>query len=255
MLLGLIIPSAGRATIDGRAYRNLDQPLRHVGAMLEASSFHPGRSGSDHLRLQARAAGVARPRVAEIVELIGLDSAADRRVGGYSLGMRQRLGLGLALLGEPELLILDEPASGLDPEGVRWLRGLLQGLAREGRSVLVSSHVLAEVAQTVDRVVIVDHGQLVKDAPLAELAGDAVGAVLVRSPRPEALIVALAAGGISADAADGDWVRVSGTDIERVGRRAEEAGVPIFETKTDSANLEDIFLTLTHHAESPEAER
>jgi ABC-2 type transport system ATP-binding protein len=196
-----------------------------------------------------------RPRVAEIVELVGLDSAADRRVGGYSLGMRQRLGLGLALMGEPELLILDEPANGLDPEGVRWLRGLLQGLARQGRSVLVSSHVLAEVAQTVDRVVIVNHGQLVKDAPLAELAADAVGAVLVRSPRPEALIAALAARGISADAADGDWVRVSGADIEQVGRGAEEAGVPIFETKTESASLEDIFLTLTHHAEYQEAER
>lgn len=247
MLLGLITPSAGTATIDGRAYRELDHPLRHVGAMLEASSFHPGRSGIDHLRLQARAAGVGHSRIAEIVGLVGLDAAAGRRVGGYSLGMRQRLGLGLALLSDPELLILDEPASGLDPEGVRWLRQLLQGLAREGRSVLVSSHVLPEVAQTVDRVVIVDRGRLVKDVPLTELAGGGDDVVLVRSPDPRALIAALAAGKISAHAADGNWVRVSGADIEQVGRRAAWAGVPIFETRTETRSLENIFLALTDH--------
>jgi ABC-2 type transport system ATP-binding protein len=212
-----------------------------------ASSFHPGRSGIDHLRLQARAAGAGRSRVGEIVDLVGLDAAAARRVGGYSLGMRQRLGLGLALLTDPELLILDEPANGLDPEGVRWLRELLHGLARQGRSVLVSSHVLAEVAQTVDRVVIVDRGRLVKDAPLAELAGAGIDAVLVRSPHPEALTAALVGGGISVHAADGDWVRVSGAHAEQVGRRAAEAGIPIFETRTETASLEDIFLALTDH--------
>lgn len=252
MLLGLVTPSAGRATIDGRAYGELDQPLRHVGAMLEASSFHPGRSGIDHLRLQAKAAGVDRAQIGEILNLVGLDTAASRRVGGYSLGMRQRLGLGLALLADPRLLILDEPANGLDPEGVRWLRQLLQGLAREGRSVLVSSHVLAEVAQTVDRVVIIDRGRLVKDAPLADLASARVETLLVRSPNREGLIAALAAGGITAHAADGGWVRVNGADVERVGRRAAEAGVPIFETRAEAASLEDIFLALTEHTDSRE---
>jgi ABC-2 type transport system ATP-binding protein len=255
MLLGLVTPSAGTATIDGRAYRDLDHPLRHVGAMLEASSFHPGRRGIDHLRLQARATGIGHARVAEIVGMVGLDAAAARRVGGYSLGMRQRLGLGLALLADPELLILDEPANGLDPEGVRWLRELLHGLAREGRSVLVSSHVLAEVAQTVDRVGIVDRGRLVKDAPLAEVTGGGVEAVMVRSPNPDALIVALAGAGINAQAADDGWVRVSGAGTEQVGRRAAEAGVPIFETRTETTSLEDIFLALTDHHHSQETQR
>jgi ABC-2 type transport system ATP-binding protein len=255
MLLGLITPSEGSATIDGHPYRDLDQPLRHVGAMLEASSFHPGRSGIDHLRLQARAARVGRSRITEVVEMVGLDAAAARRVGGYSLGMRQRLGLGLALLSDPELLILDEPANGLDPEGVRWLRELLQGLAHHGRSVLVSSHVLAEVAQTVNRVIIVDRGRLVKDAPLAEVTGGGAEAVMVRSPDPDALVAALAAAGIDAHAADGGWVRVSGAGIEQLGRHAAAAGVPIYETKTETTSLEDIFLALTDHHHASEETR
>jgi ABC-2 type transport system ATP-binding protein len=168
-LLGLVRPDAGTATINGRAYRDLPEPLHQVGAVLEAASFHPGRTARNHLRVQAMAAGVDPSRIDGVLDLVGLRGDADRRVGGFSLGMRQRLGLATALLPEPGLLILDEPANGLDPDGVHWLRDLLRGLAADGATVLVSSHILAEVAQTVDSVVILDHGRLVAQSSLAGL--------------------------------------------------------------------------------------
>ena len=166
MLLGLAAPTSGTATIGGRPYRELADPTRRVGAVLEAGGFHPGRSARDHLRVLATAAGLPARRVQDVLEQTGLAAAGRRRVGGFSLGMRQRLGLAAALLGDPEVLVLDEPANGLDPEGVHWLRGLVRGLADQGRTVLVSSHLLAEVAQTVDRVVIVDRGRLVAHSTL-----------------------------------------------------------------------------------------
>jgi ABC-2 type transport system ATP-binding protein len=169
MLLGLVRPDAGTATINGHAYADLPEPLHQVGAVLEASSFHPGRTARSHLRIQAMAGEADPSRIDDVLELTGLTAAAGRRVGGFSLGMRQRLGLATALLTDPELLILDEPANGLDPEGVRWLRDLLRGLAAEGATVLVSSHILAEVAQTADSVVILDHGRLVAQSSLDEL--------------------------------------------------------------------------------------
>jgi ABC-2 type transport system ATP-binding protein len=169
MLLGLIRPDAGTATINGRPYRDLEDPLHQVGAVLEASSFHPGRTARNHLRIQALVGQADPSRIDDVLGLVELGGAADRRVGGFSLGMRQRLGLATALLTDPDLLILDEPANGLDPEGVRWLRDLLRGLAAEGSTVLVSSHILAEVAQTVDSVVILDRGHLVIQSSLAEL--------------------------------------------------------------------------------------
>jgi len=169
MLLGLVRPDAGTATINGRPYRDLEEPLHQVGAVLEASSFHPGRTARNHLRVQAMVGQADPSRIDDVLELVELADAADRRVGGFSLGMRQRLGLATALLTDPDLLILDEPANGLDPEGVRWLRDLLRGLAAEGSTVLVSSHILAEVAHTVDSVVIVHRGHLVTQASLAEL--------------------------------------------------------------------------------------
>jgi ABC-2 type transport system ATP-binding protein len=174
MLLGLVAPSEGAATIDGRLYRDLPDPLRKVGAVLEASGCHPGRTARNHLRIQAISSGSAFSRVDEVLDLVSLTDAADRRVSGYSLGMRQRLGLAAALISDPEILILDEPANGLDPEGVRWLRNLLRSFAEEGRTVLVSSHILAEVAQTVDSVVILDHGRLITQSSLDELTTDAV---------------------------------------------------------------------------------
>jgi ABC-2 type transport system ATP-binding protein len=175
MLLGLVTPTAGTATIDGRRYADLSRPLEAVGAVLEASGAHPGRTARDHLRVHALAGGAPPRRVAKVLELTGLAGAADRRAGELSLGMRQRLGLATALLCDPEILILDEPANGLDPEGVSWLRGLLRGLAAEGRTVLVSSHILAEVARTVDFVIIVDSGRLVAQAALADLAAGPSG--------------------------------------------------------------------------------
>jgi ABC-2 type transport system ATP-binding protein len=170
MLLGLVTPSEGTALINGRRYRDLPDPLHAVGAVLEASSAHPGRTARNHLRIHAMAGAAPPEQITRVLELTGLADAADRRVGEFSLGMRQRLGLATALLCDPEILILDEPANGLDPEGVHWLRQLLLGLAAEGRTVLMSSHILAEAAQTVDRVVIVDRGHLVAQASLAELS-------------------------------------------------------------------------------------
>jgi ABC-2 type transport system ATP-binding protein len=168
MLLGLVAPDAGTATINGQPYAALPEPLHQVGAVLEASSFHPGRTARAHLRIQALAADVDASRIEDVLDLVGLADAAGRRIGGFSLGMRQRLGLATALLADPEVLILDEPANGLDPEGIRWLRGLLRGFAAEGGTVLVSSHMLAEVAQTIDSVVIINHGRLVAQGPVAE---------------------------------------------------------------------------------------
>jgi len=176
MLLGLVTPTAGRALVDGRRYAELEDPRRVVGAVLEATGFHPGRRGRDHLRILAEAGGIARARVEEVLERVGLAEAAGRRVGGYSLGMRQRLGLAAALLGDPGVLILDEPANGLDPAGMAELRELLRELAAEGRTVLMSSHVLSEVAQTVDRVVVIADGTLRWSGPLAELTGPGISA-------------------------------------------------------------------------------
>jgi ABC-2 type transport system ATP-binding protein len=175
ILLDLVTADAGTATINGHAYRDLPEPLHTVGAVLEASSFHPGRTARAHLKIQALAAEADPSRIADVLDLAGLANAADRRIGGFSLGMRQRLGLATALLADPEVLILDEPANGLDPEGVRWLRDLLRGFAAEGGTVLVSSHLLAEVAQTVDSVVIADHGRLVAQGPVAELTAGGAG--------------------------------------------------------------------------------
>jgi ABC-2 type transport system ATP-binding protein len=169
MLLGLVEPDAGSATIAGEPYRDLPRPSHAVGAVLEAASFHPGRTARNYLRIQAMAADVDPARIAEVLSLVDLTVSADRRVGGFSLGMRQRLGLATALLAGPQVLILDEPTNGLDPEGVRWLRGLLRGLAAQGAAVLISSHILAEVAQTADSAVIVSSGRLVRQAPMAEL--------------------------------------------------------------------------------------
>jgi ABC-2 type transport system ATP-binding protein len=173
MLLGLVAPDAGTATINGHAYADLPEPLHQVGAVLEASGFHPGRTARNHLRVQALAGEADPSRIEDVLDLVELTGAADRRIGGLSLGMRQRLALATALLTDPEVLILDEPTNGLDPEGVRWLRNLLRGLAAEGTAVLISSHMLAEVAQTVDQVVIVDRGRAVAQSGLAELTAGA----------------------------------------------------------------------------------
>jgi ABC-2 type transport system ATP-binding protein len=244
MLLGLVAPTSGTATIDGRPYRELADPVRRVGAVLEASGFHPGRSARDHLRVLATAAGVA-PRVDEVLEQTGLAAAARRRVGGFSLGMRQRLGLAAALLGDPDVLVLDEPANGLDPEGVHWLRSLVRGLADQGRTVLVSSHLLAEVAQTVDQVVIIDRGRLVAQSTLAALTAGADRTVRVRTAQPEALRDLLVARGATVTLDATDQLLVGGATAEQVGQAAAAGGVVLHEMRFERSNLEDVFLELT----------
>ena len=245
MLLGLVAPTAGAARIHGRPYRELAEPVRQVGAVLEASSFHPGRSARDHLRVVAAAAGLPSARADQVLAQVGLADAAGRRVGGFSLGMRQRLGLAAALLGDPQVLVLDEPANGLDPEGVHWLRGLLRHLADQGHTVLVSSHVLAEVAQTVDQVVIIARGRLVTQSTLAALTARTDRLVRVRTPQAEALRALLAAQDVRADLGGPEQVVAAGTTTEAVGRAAAAAGIVIYEMGAERSNLEEVFLELT----------
>ena len=246
-LLGLVEPTTGRTAIGGRPYRDLADPVRTVGAALEAASFHPGRSARAHLEVMALGAGIDRGRAAEMLAQVGLTEVADKRVGGFSLGMRQRLGLAAALLGDPQVLVLDEPANGLDPAGIAWLRQFLRALASEGRTVLVSSHLLSEVQQTVDNVVVLARGRLVRAGRLADL-DRGTAAVLVRTPSPELLRDALAAASLTAVAADGVAgcrLRVLGGTAEQVGRLAHEHGVELHELVAEASGLEKAFLELT----------
>ena len=243
-LLGLVRQSSGSATISGQRYRALDDPSRRVGAVLETQTFHPGRSGRNHLRTIQTAARLPRSRVEEMLALVELQDAAKRRVKGYSLGMRQRLALATAMLGDPDVLVLDEPANGLDPQGVRWLRDFLRSLAASGRTVLVSSHVLAEVAQTVDDVVIIHRGRLVLQAPIGEALARAAAGTRVRSPDPEALQRALAAHGVATNPLD-DGAFAADAPAERVGELVAAAGVVLHELTPERASLEEVFLELT----------
>jgi ABC-2 type transport system ATP-binding protein len=247
MLLGLVTPTSGTATFGGRAYRELEEPTRVVGAVLEASGFHPGRTARNHLRVLVTAAGLPARRVDQVLAQVGMADAADRRVGGFSLGMRQRLGLAAALLGDPQVLLLDEPANGLDPEGIAWLRRLIRHQADQGRTVLVSSHVLAEVAQTVDQVVIIARGRLVTQSTLADLTAGADTAVRVRTPQADALRDRLAAGGAAVRLDGPDQLIVTGVTTEQVGRAAAAAGVVLHEMRFERSNLEEVFLELTNH--------
>ena len=252
MLLGLIAPSHGEATINGQRYQDLADPLRVVGTALEASSAHPGRTARNHLRIQALAGQARASRIEEVLDQVGLTAAADRRVGGFSLGMRQRLGLATALLCDPEVLLLDEPANGLDPDGVRWLRKLLRGLAEQGRTVLVSSHMLAEVAHTVDSVVIINHGQLVVQSSLDSLTAGAQQVVRIRTPEPEELRARIVAQGAGATIVAPDRLEVTGATPEQIGTLAAQRGIPIFETTSHPSDLEDVFFQLTTKTPSDE---
>jgi ABC-2 type transport system ATP-binding protein len=251
-LLGLVEPSAGSALINGRPYRELANRARQVGAALEGADLHPGRTARDHLRVRATAADIERARIPAVLDLVELTDAADRRAGGFSLGMRQRLALAAALLGDPEVLILDEPANGLDPDGVRWLRRLLRGLAAQGRTVLVSSHVLAEVAQTADRVVILNRGRLVTEAALEELMAGTQRVVRVQTPEAERLCEALADDGVRARLVGPDRLEISGASAETVGTLAARMSIPLYESVTEVANLEDVFFQLTGAASEQE---
>ncbi|MBX9245454.1 ABC transporter ATP-binding protein [Actinotalea ferrariae] len=251
MLLGLVSPTSGTATVSGRRYTDIPRPAHVVGAALEAASFHPGRSARDHLRVLAPQVGVPDSRCDEVLALVGLTDAADRRVGGFSLGMRQRLGLATTLLGDPRVLVLDEPANGLDPEGIAWLRAFLRHLAAEGRTVLVSSHVLSEVQQTVDDVVIIARGRLVHASSLAELARLARRTVRVASPDQDGLrrLVERVAGGSTPGAAvslpEPGVAVLEGVEAAAVGAAAFAAGVELHELASRDVGLEDLFLQLT----------
>jgi ABC-2 type transport system ATP-binding protein len=244
-ILGLVRPTAGTTKVLGKHYRELEEPSRRVGAVLETSRYHPGRSGRNHLRVLAAQAGLPRERVEEVLELVAMKEAARRRVGGYSMGMRQRLGLAAALLGEPELLVLDEPANGLDPAGIRWLRDLLRSLASGGRTILVSSHVLAEVEQIADEVVIIHRGKFVTQSTTAELAARAAAGVRVRSPQAERLREALAGDGMSVVVMDDGALGVVDGTPERVGELAAANNVVLHELVAEKATLEEAFLELT----------
>jgi ABC-2 type transport system ATP-binding protein len=245
-LLGLVQPSTGHAFVGGRPYRELENPLQTVGAALEAASFHPGRSARDHLRFLAQAGGIPTSRVTDVLRIVGIEEYADRRVGGYSLGMRQRLGLAQALLGDPGVLVLDEPANGLDPAGIAWLRGFLRSLAAEGRTVLVSSHVLSEVQQTVDDVVVIARGRLVTQGRLRELEA-AKASVLVRTPERSRLAAALTEARAGTTAVeDGDsGLAVHGWSTDDIGRLAFATGVELHELSNQPGDLERLFLDLT----------
>ncbi|HJR39645.1 MAG TPA: ATP-binding cassette domain-containing protein [Nocardioidaceae bacterium] len=244
-LLGLVAPTAGSATIGGKPYRDLSDPLGTVGAALEASSFHPGRSAKAHLEVMALGAGIEPARATEMLAQVGLAEVADKRVGGFSLGMRQRLGLAAALLGDPDVLILDEPANGLDPAGIAWLRTFLRALAAEGRTVLVSSHVLSEVQQTVEDVVVLSRGRLIKQGKLADLDSGPRG-VLVRTPEPEKLLDALAATALSTEGrTEAGQIRVVGGTTEQVGHTAFAHGIELHELVAEASDLEKTFLDMT----------
>ncbi|MBG6069845.1 ABC transporter ATP-binding protein [Micromonospora ureilytica] len=247
MLLNLVTPTAGTATISGQRYADLATPLRQVGAVLEASSAHKGRTGINHLRVICAAAGLPKQRADEALALVGLTPAAKRKFKGYSLGMKQRLGIAAAMLGDPRVLILDEPANGLDPEGIRWMRGFLKNLAHEGRTVLVSSHLLSEMQLLADDVVIIAAGQLVRQGPVEQVLGSmAQGArVRVRTPQADALTAALRAQSATIETDEQGVLLVGGVDAPTIGRSALAAGVELHELTTERPDLERVFLELT----------
>ena len=246
MLLGLVEPTAGTATIGGVRYADLDQPIRRVGAILEAGAAHKDRTGRDHLRIVCQSAGIPLARADEVLELVGLGAAGNRTFGGYSLGMRQRLGVAAELLGDPQVLILDEPANGLDPEGIRWMRDLLRTLAAQGRTILVSSHLLGEMEQLADDLVIITAGRLAAQGTVASVIGSLpyLSRTLVRTPEPEKLAAVL--GGDAVVTLDGDGgAYITGADAVTIGDAALRAGVAIHQMVTQLPDLEAAFLKLT----------
>jgi ABC-2 type transport system ATP-binding protein len=249
VVLGLAKPTAGTATIAGAPYAELPNPGRIVGAVLESTSFLPSRSALNHLRVYAAAAGAPDRRATEVLALVGLAHVARQAVKGFSLGMRQRLALATALLGDPRVLILDEPANGLDPEGIVWLRGFLRHLAKnEGRTVLVSSHVLSEVEQTVDSVVIIARGRLVHEGTLDDLRGTGAVTVVVQTPTPDKLVQALTPLGVAVAPAPDGTLQITGASATVVGHTAWQAGIELHGLREESSSLESVFLELTEDA-------
>ncbi|HLH57979.1 MAG TPA: ATP-binding cassette domain-containing protein [Streptosporangiaceae bacterium] len=249
LILGLDHPTAGSVTVNGKRYRDHRAPLHEVGALLEAQSAHTGRSARNHLLALAATHRIARSRVEELIGLVGLEDAAGKRTSGFSLGMGQRLGIAAALLGDPATLLLDEPVNGLDPEGIRWIRNLLKGLAAEGRTVFVSSHLMNEMAVTADHVIVVGRGRLMADLSISDLVRSASGnAVRVRSPEAAQLSDLLAAPGVTVASADEEVLLVRGSRPERIGDLAREHGIAVHELVPETATLEEAFMELTADA-------
>ena len=249
MILGLDAPTGGSVTVNGRPYREHAAPLREVGALLDARAVHPGRSAYHHLLALAQTCGIRRSRVDEVVEAVGLDGVARRRAGGFSLGMGQRLGIAAALLGDPRTVILDEPVNGLDTEGIRWIRSLLRGLAAEGRTVFVSSHLMSEMALTAQHLIVIGRGRLIADTSVVDFVGRAgTGVVRVRSTDPDALAARLRSPEVAVSP-DGDGaLTVSGLSTDQVGRVAGAAGIILLELTAQQASLEEAFIDLTRDA-------
>jgi ABC-2 type transport system ATP-binding protein len=254
MILGLDAPSAGDVTVGGRRYRDLPAPLHQVGALLEARAIHTGRSAVNHLMALAHTHGIPRRRVDEVIDLVGLRSVARKRAGTFSLGMGQRLGIASALLGDPHTLVLDEPVNGLDPEGIHWIRTLLRGLAAEGRTIFVSSHLMSEMALTADHLIVVGRGRLLADMPTADFIAQASPAVVrVRSPHATQLRELLLQDGVTVTSDELGVLEVSGLDSAEIGERAAAAGLTLHELAAHSASLEAAFMEMTRDAVEYEA--
>jgi ABC-2 type transport system ATP-binding protein len=246
LILGLDRPSAGSVTVNGKPYADHVRPLREVGALLEARAVHTGRSARNHLLVMAATAGISRDRVEEVIDMVGLGDVAGRRVGAFSLGMGQRLGIASAMLGDPRTLILDEPVNGLDPDGVRWIRNLLKGFADEGRTVFLSSHLMSEMAVTADHVIVVGQGRLLRDQPMAEfIAAAAADVVRVRSPQARQLAGLLSGASTIVRTPSDEVLEVEGLTSDQIGTVAAGAGLTLFELTTQGASLEEAYMSLT----------
>jgi len=257
MILGLDAPTAGTVTVGGQPYRKHAKPLQVVGALLEARAVHTSRSAYNHLLALAATHGIAKSRVVDVIEMVGLQDVAGKRAGGFSLGMGQRLGIASALLADPETLILDEPVNGLDPEGIRWIRDLLRSLAGDGHTIFVSSHLMSEMALTADHVIVVGRGRLMADMPMTELIAQASpNAVVVRTPQSRALAEALAGPDITISSASHETLEVTGLTAAQIGDRARDLNISLHGLFPKKASLEEAFMEMTrdeveYHAKSP----
>jgi ABC-2 type transport system ATP-binding protein len=257
IILGLDRPTSGRATINGTPYNQLKTPLREVGALLDAKALDPARSARNHLRVLARSNRIPVRRVDEVLEFVGIASVAHKRVGGFSLGMSQRLGIAAALLGDPGVLLFDEPVNGLDPEGIRWIRDFFRSLAKEGRTVFVSSHLMSEMAVSADQIIVIGRGKFITSGSVDDLTANAKGTVFVRCDEPERLLQALAALNVSIEPVNDGGLSVSGLSSDQVGDAAFAHGIALHELTPQRASLEDVFMSLTadaveygHHSEA-----
>ncbi|RUQ96936.1 ABC transporter ATP-binding protein [Labedella endophytica] len=260
MIVGLDRPTSGAVTINGRPYREHSAPLREVGVLLDAKAVHTGRSAYKHLLAMGATHGIRKERVREVIGLTGLESVAGKRVGGFSLGMGQRLGIAAALLGDPATLILDEPVNGLDPEGVRWVRTLVRGLAAEGRTVLLSSHLMSEMAQTADQLIVIGRGRIIEDAPVEDIISRTNGTtVRVRTRDLDALTALIGGDGVTVSRQPAGAAQITGATPEQIGDAAAAAGLPLYELTALTGSLEDAYMTLTadaveYRSTSPEEE-